>query len=307
MKKVFVLGSLNIDMVMEVDRMPKIGETRMGDHFLINPGGKGANQAVAAAKCGADTTMFGAIGDDIFGKDLVNSLKKYNVNTEFLQKVKGPSGTAIIVVENTDNRTIFAKGANAFVDSRKVIQKLIKRASPGDILAAQLEIPQQVTLDVFETAKKIGMKTTLNPAPASKINSRLYQLIDFITPNETEAEILTGIYPKCEKDYINIAKFFDERGVPETIITLGKRGSVYINRGQITFIPAHSVNTVDTTAAGDSFIGGLCSSLAAGKSMIDAMKFSTAVSAITVTRRGAQNAIPLLYEVEEFIAEQADR
>jgi len=303
MKKIFVLGSLNIDLVFETMRMPKIGETVTAGGFFVGHGGKGANQATAAAKCGGHVIMFGAVGNDAFGKELIASLKKAGVNIEHVQKIKGSSGKAIIIVEKADNRIIVDKGANAFVDSRKIIEELIKLALPGDIIAAQLETPQQVVFEVFEQAKKVGMVTTLNPAPASKLIDELYKYVDIITPNETEAEILTGIYPKNEKDYLNIAQTFLKRGIPQTIITLGERGSVYINAEKMTVIPAYKVDAVDTTAAGDSFIGGLCSSLALGNDILDSIRFGTAVSALTVTKKGAQKSIPDIQEIRRFIAD----
>ena len=295
MKNIFVFGSINYDLVMSSPHMPKKGETVKGDNFFTNSGGKGANQAVACSKLGGNTFMLGATGADAFGTECKNALKAYGVNTGFVQTVENcATGTAVIILAECDNRIIIAGGANVSFDKEKrygVINKNVKR---GDIFICQLEISAECVAKGFEIAKSNGALTILNPAPAQKIGVEILKHTDIIIPNETEAEVITGESAGCINGLKNAGKYFKAFGVSEAVITLGSRGCYY--NGKI--YPAHKADkVVDTTAAGDTFIGALAGRLAAGLDIAGSLDFCQKACALKVARRGAQIAIPTLAEV----------
>jgi ribokinase len=301
MKKVVVVGSLNIDLTIKVDRMPKEGETIHGHDFLINTGGKGGNQAVAAVKSGAETVLIASVGGDAFGDQIIQSLKNYGINTDSIQLQNHEyTGSAMIICSDDDNRIILNPGANFSLDIDFVKENLDKIAKKEDLFITQFENDFATTLKVLEHAKAIGMKTILNPAPAKLIPEEYFKCIDILVLNQSECEVLTGIYPKTPEECESLGKVIRGKGTENVIITLGKVGSVTVTPGEVIKIHAYKVDTVDSTAAGDSFIGALAAKLAFGESLEEALEYATKVSAVTVTRKGAQIAIPTTEEVNEF-------
>lgn len=291
MSKIFVVGSVNMDMAIGVDGMPKNGETKSGYGFMTNPGGKGANQAVACAKMGTQTLMVGCVGNDVFGDELIRALKSYGVGTAYLNQTDGSSGIAVIIVENGDNRIILDAGANYKINNQ-MIDDAFTQAEKDDIVICQLEIPLNVVEYTFTTAKKKGLKTILNPAPAVKLNNGILSHCDIIVLNETECEILAGVNAQNEADYKKAFEVFSEYGIKSLIITLGSKGSVLIEKDVLQYIPAHKVKAIDTTSAGDTFLGSLASELSSGKTMEQAMSWASKASALTVTKKGAMQSIP---------------
>jgi ribokinase len=301
MKKVVVAGSLNIDLTIRVNRMPNEGETIHGYEFLINTGGKGGNQAVAAAKSGAETVLIGSVGGDAFGNQVLESLKNYGINTDSINVQKDEyTGSAMIICSNNDNRIILNPGANFSLDFNFVKDKLDSISNKEDLFITQFENEFNTTLKLLEYAKTIGMKTILNPAPAKVIPEEVFKYIDILVLNQSECEVLTGVYPKTLKDCEELGKLIRDKGTENVVITLGKDGSVTVTPNEIIKLEAYKVNTVDSTAAGDSFIGAMAAKLSFESSLRDALEYATKVSAITVTRKGAQISIPTNEEVNKF-------
>ncbi|MGL4687231.1 MAG: ribokinase [Fusobacteriaceae bacterium] len=304
MKNIIVIGSINMDLVTLCERAPRGGETLFGKEFFQIPGGKGANQAVAMGKLKSQVTMLGKIGNDSLGEELLQSMKKNGVNVNNIEKTSGSSGIAKIIVEkNGENRILVVPGANGKVDIEYVDRhvELLKKA---DYIVAQLEIPLETVKYVFKKAHELKKITILNPAPAIELDDELIKYSDYIIPNETELEILTGV-KITDDDSIKIAaKVLMEKGVKNLIITLGSKGSRVINKELDIFIPAFRVDALDTTAAGDSFIGGFLNGISLGLSLKEAVERGTTVAAISVTRRGAQTSLPTLEEVLEYKGEK---
>lgn len=304
MKKVIVLGSLNMDLTIQCVDLPKNGETINGSDFFVNPGGKGGNQAVAAAKLGAETHMIANIGNDVFGEQLLDALKNYGVHTEgvFCDEHE-TSGVAMIIRSHGDNRIILGNGANHTLPEAAFVKMLNKLASKDDIFLTQLENDYALVRTAIQHAKQAGMYTILNPAPARVLDNDVYEHLDLIVVNQSECELLTGIYPSDEESCMEAMHSFEARGV-DALITLGMHGSMCNAFGRYLFVPAQKVETVDTTGAGDSFIGALCSCLSRDVDMKEAMEFAARVAALTVTRIGAQAAIPYKKEVEHYFKEE---
>ena len=302
MGKVFVLGSLNIDLVIRSNVLPSKGETVIGDLFLITPGGKGGNQAVACVKQGIKTYMIGSLGDDSFSTTLEHDLIKYGVNCDFIDKLENQNcGAASIWVVNGDNRIIINQGANLFHDINRIKNVLRKNASRDDILIAQLEIPSEIVEQAFIEAKELGMKTILNPAPARKISDLLYQKTDLLIANESELQTLTGISPDDEQSTKVAFQHIISKGVKEVVLTCGDKGSFYMSAQKYEKTKAYEVDVVDTTAAGDTYIGVLASEIIKNSSMCDAMKRGSAAAALTIQKTGAQISIPSKHEIDDFI------
>ncbi len=305
MRKIFVMGSMNMDLVITSPYMPKAGETLCGSGFMTNPGGKGGNQAVACARQGGEVYMVGAVGNDAFGTQLKNTLAGYGVHTDYILEKPTSSGIAVIVITDSDNRIILDPGANhalCFEDFEGILRR---EAKPGDIFITQLETTQESVDKGIKLAKELGLYVILNPAPARTIPAETLKNVDLIIPNESEAEILTGVSTETEEGLKKAIEFFKELGVKDVIVTLGSRGAGLWKDGEIVVVPAYRVNAVDTTAAGDSFVGTLAAALSRGESLLDAMKRGNACSGIAVTREGAQQSIPTVEEVDAFMAERA--
>jgi ribokinase len=297
-----VVGSLNMDLVTYTGRMPVTGETIMGRSFKQIPGGKGANQADAIAKLGAKVRMIGCVGSDDMGNTLLESLKNDRVDIALVKKIEGVStGIASITVDSAANNCIIVvSGANNMLTTED-IEASYDAIQNSDVVVAQLEVPIASVEIALRTAKQLGKLTILNPAPAIQLEDKFLANVDILVPNDTELEILSGIQIKYDADLIKAAQVLMDKGVRELIVTLGSKGSMHINKSGLKIYPAYQVAAVDTTAAGDSFIGAVAVAINEGKSLEEAIYFATAVGAITVTREGAQSSLPLRKEVETFI------
>jgi len=288
--KITVVGSINMDLVTITSQVPKTGETLFGDRFHMNPGGKGANQAVAVAKLGGRVKLIGCVGNDSFGNDILQHLQEQGVDVSNVEPVTHMTGTASIIVANQDNSIIVVPGANeqvtaAFVESKRDI------IADSDILILQLEIPLEGVQKAIEIAKDNGIKVILNPAPILKLPSQVIQDVDYITPNEHE--------------YLLLKEDRNEEVLAEKlIITKGSKGVSIIEEGMEVIIPAYKMNVVDTTGAGDSFNGGLAIALSKGLDIKEACKYGNAVAALSTTKLGAQTGMPTGEEVEAFIGNQ---
>ncbi len=295
--KIFVVGSLNMDLVVKAPFMPESGMTITGSDFMTNAGGKGGNQAVAASKLGGEVYMVGCVGE-AFGEELKNTLQSYGVHTDFVETRKGvSSGIAVIVVIDGDNRIILDSGANALV-SNEQIERALSYAQKGDYLLVQLEIGLPAVAFALKKAKEIGMVTLLNPAPAATLPEGVLSYADFFIPNETETRFYTDVMPQDEASVRLCAEKLRGQGVGNFIVTLGKRGSAALIGEELFSAEIFPVQAVDTTAAGDTYVGALCVRLSEGASVSEAMRFASCASALTVTKRGAQQAIPVRSEVD---------
>ena len=283
-KKILVIGSINKDLVITTPRFPKEGETILGNNFYTTNGGKGANQACAIGKLGGDVSMLGAVGNDNFAKDLSDALSSNNVNiNNLLIKDNVSTGIAVITVTSDGaNHIIVAQGANALITKDDIKEKLI---ASFDIIVMQLEIPLEIAKYAASIAKKLGKTVVLNPSPAVKLDRDFLSCVDILIPNETEIDIIGGV------DYVL------ECGVKNIILTLGADGCELITKQNRKHFDAYKVNVVDTTAAGDSFLGGVVRMIADDKTIEEAIEFATKVSNITVTRKGAIDSIPTYNEV----------
>ncbi len=290
--KIIVIGSSNTDMVVKSKSLPGPGETIMGGTFLMNAGGKGANQAVAAARLGGDVKFVAKVGNDIFGKQSIDGLKKENINTDFVFiDEKNPSGTALIMVnEEGENCIVVAPGANANLLPTDIEQ--VKDIDEAEIILMQLEIPMETIASVFKRAKANLQKVIINPAPAQNLSDELLNGLFLITPNETEATFLTGIKVYDEITAFQAAEIFLIKGVQNVIITLGKHGAYFQNNTQHFKVSAPVVQAIDSTAAGDTFNGALVVALIEGKDWESAVKFAVEAASLSVTRMGAQSSIP---------------
>ena len=295
--KIFVVGSLNMDLVIRAPFMPENGVTISGEGFMTNPGGKGANQAAAIGKLGGAAYMVGCVGN-AFGDELKNTLNGYRVNTSYVEKLEGvSSGIAVIVVVDGDNRIILDAGANGKV-SKALVDSALAEAEEGDYLICQLEIAQEIVAYAFEKAKAKGMITVLNPAPAAKLADGIYTYCDWFIPNQSEAEFYTGIYPTDEQSAKACAEILAKQGVKNVLITMGVVGSACVCGGEYVKADSFKVQAIDTTAAGDTYVGAFVTRLSEGASVQEAMTFASKASSVTVTRKGAQQSIPTREEVQ---------
>jgi ribokinase len=289
---VAVVGSAMMDLTAYADILPEPGQTLAGQLFTTGFGGKGANQAVMAALCGADVHFIGKLGDDVFGTAIAENFGKLGINSEFVETSSTPNGVAHIWVDgNGENRIIIIPGANHEIEISKAIEA-INSIDNLSVVIAQCEIKQEITLAAFKAAKARGCTTILNPAPFQEISAALLELCDWIIPNETEFRELHGQLPTSDE----ILKSF--RPGKNSIVTLGSKGAVYISAdGQIHYAAAPKVTAVDTTGAGDSFVGSFAFGLASGKDPIEAMKQGIAIASLSVTRKGAQSSYPNQTEI----------
>jgi ribokinase len=308
MNKTCILGSLNMDIVLEVENMAKVGETIFAKSIATIPGGKGANQAVAAKRMGSDVCMIGKVGLDSNGDFLVSELARDSINTDYIfRDGKESTGTAIINVNSDGNNSIVVvAGANMTINADE-IKKSYTIIKGSDVIIAQFETPSEITMEAFIYAKSQGIITILNPAPAKKIDNKLFKYTDIIIPNETEAYELTGIIVENLESAKKAADNFIAVGVNYVIITLGSKGAALITKEKAEIIPAIKVNAIDTTAAGDSFIGAVSSKLGTEELSYENLKkaivFANKVSSIVVQRSGAQPSIPTMKEVIDIYGE----
>lgn len=302
MKKLCVIGSLNMDLVTKVQNFPKPGETIVGESFKTFPGGKGANQAVALGRLGADVFMIGKVGEDIYGTEYLEVLKNNNVREDGVHIEKGiSSGVAVIQVSNRgENNIIVISGANGQVDT-KYIESKWDILEEVDIFLFQLEIPIITVVDTMKKLKAKGKTIILDPAPATKLPEEIFKYIDYITPNETEIETLVEKSIDNEDDLKESAQVLLDKGVKAVIAKLGSKGAAIIKKDEYVSIPGFKVNPVDTTAAGDSFNAGFAFALAEEKELEECVRFGNAVGAISTTALGAQEAMPSYKKVMSFI------
>ena len=300
MKNICVIGSLNMDLVVNVDTMPKPGQTIIGSNFKEVPGGKGANQAVAMARLNGNVSMIGKVGEDGFGQTLKKKKKNDKVDTTYIQTSKGATGVALITVDkNAQNSIVVSPGAN-FEVKEDDIDNNIEAIKNSDIVVLQLETPLNTIKYALNKAKELNKYTILNPAPAVKLDDEIIKNVDLLTPNETELEIISGVSIETEEDIQKAAQIMIEKGVKELIVTLGSKGSLYINKEKSMFKKAYKVEAVDTTAAGDSYTGALAVALSQDKNIEDAMDFASKVGALSVLKEGAQSSLPTLEDVKNF-------
>lgn len=300
--KIIVIGSLNMDLVVTMERMPQMGETIQGQNIHYISGGKGANQAVGCAKLGADITMIGAVGADLFGQQIMKQLIEYKVTTDKIAQVDSlPTGTATILHTANDNSIIIVSGANSAcsVEMLTPYEAEIKQA---DILLLQLEIPLPTVLHALRIARAHGVKTVLNPAPAQALSPDLLRLVDILTPNETEFALLSGQTYSSEAELRQGLLLWQKAYQHKVIITRGELGCSYIDpaSNELRTIPTASVPVVDTTGAGDAFNAALCYGISIGQSLEQAIPFALTAATLSVTKFGAQNGMPTYEEVINF-------
>jgi len=301
-RPVLVVGSLNMDLVARCELLPRTGQTIFGQDFFTAAGGKGANQAVAAARLGASVAMAGRVENDQFGRDLVAGLVSAGVRTNAIATTDRPTGTALITVDASGANTIVViSGANMACDSALVDRALADESRPG-ILLLQHEIPIAANAHAIRAAHAAGWLVILNPAPARAVAPELLPLIDIIAPNETEAAALTGRTIATRDDALAAARNLVGLGARAALITLGSDGALYCDDSRVLHCPAVAVRAVDTTAAGDGYLGALAASLASGRSLADSLGFASAAAGLAVTRLGAQPSLGTQAEVADFIA-----
>jgi ribokinase len=296
--RVVVIGSTNMDMVVKTKHIPVPGETVLGGAFFMNPGGKGANQAVSIARLGGDVIFISKVGNDVFGRQSIQTFEEegININGVFADK-NDPSGVALITVDELgENSIVVASGANLNLTPEDV-ENYLKKISDVSVILIQLEIPMDTVKYAAQYAASHGIKVILNPAPANSLISELFPLIDIITPNSNEAERLTGIVVKDIVTAKKAAKSIYNQGVKNVVITLGAKGAVLMNDEGFRQIPSNKVEAVDTTAAGDVFNGALSLAIAEGKDLLSAVHFANQAASIAVTRMGAQSSIPYRKEL----------
>lgn len=300
--KIAVIGSSNTDMVVRTPHFPAPGETILGGEFLMNAGGKGANQAVAAARSGGEVFFIGKVGSDIFGKNSIKNIKKEGIDVSGISTdPEAASGVAqIIVDEKGENSIVVAPGANQKL-SREDIDNAEDQIRQADILLMQLEIPVDTILYAANKAHRLGKKVILNPAPATQLPDDLFTSLYMITPNENETELLTNIKVTDESSAAEAAKSLKNRGVRNVIITMGSKGAYVYTDELKQMVPAFDVQAVDTTAAGDCFNGALAVELSRGMDMIESVQYANRAASIAVTRPGAQASLPNREEVESSL------
>ena len=300
-QNILVIGSSNTDMVIRTEHLPLPGETVIGGTFFMNPGGKGANQAVAVARLGGQVAFVCKTGSDIFGHQAQQLFSEEGIDSSYVfSDTKNPSGVALITVDtHAENCIVVAPGANAHLTVAD-LKHSARAVEKADIVLLQLEIPMETVEEAAVMARRLGKKVVLNPAPASKLSPRLLESLYVITPNETESEMISGIHIVDGASAEAAARKIASMGVPNVIVTLGTRGALVFDGTDCEIVPACKVQAVDTTAAGDVFNGALVVALAEGRSLTEAARFACKASAISVTRVGAQSSVPYRTEVDIF-------
>ena len=298
MKKIIVIGSSNVDMVVRTSHLPAPGETILGGEFFMNQGGKGANQAVAIKRLGGNLIFMAKLGNDVLGRQSVGYFKKEGIDTRYIAfDEDSASGVALISVDDhAENSIVVASGANMLLNEQDV-DKMLEEMCEGDILLMQLEIPLQTVEYAARKAFGKGVKVVLNPAPARSLPKELFRHLYMVTPNRIEAEMLTGIKIANDADVEIVAEEICAMGVKNVIITLGSKGCLIREEGVSYRIDAFKVEPVDTTAAGDTFNGALCVGLSEGMDLKQAAVMASKASSIAVTRMGAQSSIPYREEL----------
>jgi len=302
-KRIVVVGSSNTDMVIKTPAIPRPGETVLGGDFFMAAGGKGANQAVAAARAGGDVFFIARVGDDLFGKQAVDGFIRDGIHVEYIIRDKeAPSGVALIVVApDGENSIAVASGANVRlgVEDVRRARQVIASAS---VLLIQLETPLETVMEAVAIAFSAGVPVILNPAPGQPLSDELLLPVSYLTPNETEAELLTGITIVKKTDLAKAADLLLSKDVKNVLVTLGAQGVYAATAEKKEFVPAYKVKAVDATAAGDAFNGALAVALAEGKPLFEAARFASAAAALATTKAGAQPSLPFRPEIEKMLA-----
>lgn len=298
---VVVIGSLNMDLVTRAPRLPRGGETLIGHSFATVSGGKGANQAVAAARLGAQVAMLGCVGNDDYGVRLRDALLAEHIDCQAVSVVEDSSGVALIVVDDhSQNAIVIVAGANGAM-TEAVIDRFDAVLQAADVVICQLEIPDATVGHALKRARELGKTVILNPAPASRpLPADWFAAIDYLIPNESEAAALSGIAVDSLQSAETAATQLIAMGASKVIVTLGAQGSLFADGKGFEHFPAPTVKAVDTTAAGDTFVGGFAAALASGKSEAEAIRYGQVAAALSVTRAGAQPSIPTISEVQAF-------
>jgi ribokinase len=300
---VLVVGSVSADLTAFSTRAPEPGETLRGESFSLALGGKGANQAVAAARAGAPTAFIACVGDDTFGEMVLRELRSAGVAVDGVRTVAGETGIAHIRVDATgENSIVIVPGANDALDESMVLQGIGDAAATSSVLLTQLETPERLTESILRTARDAGLTTILDPAPAIALDEKVWASVDIVTPNETEARMLTGIVVDSEASAAEAGRWFLDRGVGAVLITRGGAGTTLVTRDTIETFPVIEVEAVDTTAAGDAFAGALGAALASGQPLEAAIRYGAAAGALAVSKRGASPSIPTAAEIEQLLA-----
>jgi ribokinase len=301
--KIVVVGSSNTDMIIKVSHVPVPGETIIGGTFSTAAGGKGANQAVAAARAGGDVTLVGRVGEDMFGRKAKDGFVKDSINVDHVISDKdAPSGVALIFVgEDGENSIAVASGANANL-SPSDVESAGDAISSADMLIMQLETPLETVQKAASIASEKGVKVILNPAPACELSDDILSHVSILTPNESEAELLTGMKVQSEKDAAAAADALMAKGIETVIVTMGAKGAFVVTADSKELVGGFSVKAVDATAAGDVFNGTLAVAMAEGKALKEAVKFANAAAALSVTKLGAQPSAPTREEIEKFLS-----
>lgn len=301
MNKVIIAGSINQDIVVLAHHHPKIGETVFGSNLKYFPGGKGANQAIASAKFGAKTVMLGKVGGDIFGEQLIAFLKKQNIDTKILVENNAPTGIAIITVagQTSDNTIVVVPGANFLFTAQDIKDVSLEK---GDILVSQLEIPIETVEAFFRKGREAGTINVFNPAPAHIISKSLLDIVDILILNETELNSISGMLVDVdsEESIKNAVQKIKNNNLT-IVVTIGDRGVIAFTDGEIIKVPGRKVKVIDTTGAGDCFVGTFVASMARGKNFTESLAFANIAASISVTREGAGSSMPNLDEVATLI------
>ena len=303
--KIAVVGSLNMDLVARAPHMPQAGETILGGDLHTLPGGKGANQAVAAARLGSQVSMIGRVGEDTFAQPLLENLAQAGVNHTFVtEDPAAATGVALIIVDDAgQNMIVVTSGANMRLSPADVeaAEEVIANAK---VLLLQLESPLETVIRAAELARKHHVTVILNPAPAQPLPSSLLSLVDILVPNESETSLLTSLPVENDVQAQHAAQVLRQKGVQTVILTLGERGALLVDEQRTERVPAYPVTPVDTTAAGDAFIGGFATALAAGCPMQEAIRWGNAAGGLATTKLGAQPSLPTREEVEAMVGER---
>ena len=300
--KIVVVGSLHMDLTVKTERIPRIGETVLGKHFAMSPGGKGANQAVAAAKLGADVTLVGRVGADVFGRKLIKNAKENGIDTSYIvEDGKTATGVALIIVDEEGNNVIAVASGADMRCCKEDVDRAEKVFKSSDVVSIQLEIPLPIVEYAIDKAFREEVKVILNPSPAQQLPDELLRKVYVLTPNEKEAEVLSG----CEVTSVRAAKIaakkIRERGVENVIVTIGKNGAIMATGEETVHVRGIDVNTVDATGAGDAFCGTLAVAISSGKEMKEAVLYSNCAGALATTKIGAQEALPTASDLKSFM------
>ncbi|MFO2465668.1 ribokinase [Pseudomonas sp. 15FMM2] len=300
--KVVVVGSLNMDLVTRASRLPRAGETLVGQSFFTVAGGKGANQAVASARLGGDVAMIGCVGSDAYGAELRGALQVEGIDCQAVSQVDGSSGVALIVVDDSSqNAIVIVAGSNGQL-TPAVVQSFDSVLQSADVVVCQLEVPMATVGYTLKRSRELGKTVILNPAPASgPLPEDWYAAIDYLIPNESEASALSGVMVDSLETAKVAAAQLIKAGAGKVIVTLGAQGALFADGRSFEHLPAPKVKAVDTTAAGDTFVGGFAAALANGKSEAEAIRFGQVAAALSVTRAGAQPSIPSLNDVQGYV------